>query len=92
MWIYLLVYALAINAAGIMMMRSDKARAKKGRYRVPERRLFVTAILGGSIGIFTGMQLYRHKTKHASFYIGIPAILIAQLILLGYLWGMKVNG
>lgn len=87
MWIVVCVYLLVINIAGYGFMRSDKTRARNKKYRIPERQLFMTAILGGSVGIYTGMHVLRHKTKHASFYIGIPAILIIQVILLGYMLG-----
>ncbi len=87
MWIVVCAYLLVINIAGYGFMRSDKSRARHKKYRIPERQLFMTAILGGSVGVYAGMQLLRHKTKHASFYIGIPAILIAQVILLGYTLG-----
>lgn len=92
MILFIAAYLLVINLIGLFFMRSDKARAKRGKYRVPERRLFTTAILGGSVGVFAGMRLYRHKTKHASFYIGIPAVMIAQLVLLGYVWGKVLGG
>lgn len=92
MVLYVCVYLLVINLVGLGFMRSDKARAKRKKYRIPERRLFITAILGGAAGIFAGMQLYRHKTKHATFFIGIPVILVAQLILLGYMCGKLLNG
>jgi uncharacterized membrane protein YsdA (DUF1294 family) len=87
MWIIVCTYLLVINIAGYGFMRSDKSRARHKKYRIPERQLFITAILGGSVGVYTGMHVLRHKTKHASFYIGIPAILIIQVILLGYMLG-----
>ena len=81
----LCIYLLVINLVLFAMMGIDKYKARKGLWRIPEKTLFVTAILGGSIGGILGMKLFRHKTLHNSFRFGFPAILIAQLALAGYL-------
>jgi uncharacterized membrane protein YsdA (DUF1294 family) len=81
----LCIYLLAVNLVLFAMMGIDKYKARKGLWRIPEKTLFVTAILGGSIGGILGMKLFRHKTLHNSFRFGFPAILIAQLALAGYL-------
>lgn len=81
---YLLVYLLIINAAGFLLMRSDKVRARKNRWRIPEATLMTVAALGGSIGSLLGMYTFRHKTRHLKFTLGIPAILVAQAALLTY--------
>ena len=62
-------------------MLVDKIKAKKNRWRIRERTLFGSALLGGSIGALLGMYTFRHKTKHLSFTLGMPAILIAQIAL-----------
>lgn len=65
----------------------DKYKAKTGKWRIRERTLFLLALLGGGIGAFLGMKVFRHKTLHKQFVLGIPAIMIFQLILLGwFLW------
>lgn len=87
--IILICYVIASNFIGFLMMGIDKSRARRRRYRIPERTLFMTAILGGSIGILVGMYLFRHKTLHRSFVLGIPLILIIQLILTG--WTLSLN-
>lgn len=74
-------YLLLINAAAFVLMLADKYKAKKGLWRIPERTLIVSALLGGSIGALLGMYTFRHKTRHVKFTIGIPAILITQFIL-----------
>ena len=81
--IILICYVIVSNLIGFLMMGIDKSRAKRHRYRIPEKTLFAAAILGGSIGVLTGMHLFRHKTQHRSFALGIPLILIVQLILMG---------
>lgn len=83
---YFLLYLLLINAAGFLLMLIDKQKARKNRWRIPERTLMLVAALGGSIGSLLGMYAFRHKTKHLKFTLGIPAILILQLLIGGYLW------
>lgn len=78
---YFMIYLLIVNALGFLLMLIDKQKAKKNRWRIPEKTLFLTAAVGGSIGSLMGMYTFRHKTKHLSFTIGMPAILIVQLIL-----------
>ena len=60
----------------------DKQKAKKHKWRISENTLILISILGGSIGSIIGMQLFRHKTKHVKFKLGLPIILIMQIILL----------
>ena len=80
---YLFLYLLLINALGFLLMLIDKQKARKKKWRIPEATLIGVAALGGSIGSLMGMYAIRHKTKHKKFTIGIPAILIAQLLLAG---------
>lgn len=75
----MLYYLLIMNAAGLLLMLADKIKAQKNLWRIPEKTLFGTAIVGGSIGCILGMYLFRHKTKHRSFTIGMPAILLLQI-------------
>ena len=77
-------YLLIANLLGLILMGVNKRKAKKGRWRIPEAMLFLVAALGGSLGIILGMYLFRHKTKHRSFTIGMPMILIVQIAIL--LW------
>lgn len=84
--IYLLFgYLIILNLCGALAMRADKRRAKAGRWRIPEKTLFLLAILGGSLGCIYGMFHYRHKTQHLSFRIGMPIILFAQVSLAAFL-------
>ena len=84
-WKILLVYLLAVNLVLFAVMGIDKRKAIKGQWRVPEKTLFLLAIAGGSIGGILGMQLFRHKTRHWSFRLGFPAILVLQLTLAAWL-------
>ena len=83
----LLIYLLTINALGCLLMLIDKVKAKKNRWRIPEATLFLVAAIGGSIGSLIGMYLFRHKTKHFSFILGMPLILAAQIVLVVLLIG-----
>ncbi len=74
----LAAYLAAANLAALAAFGVDKRRAKRGAWRIPERTLFLLAILGGSIGAFLGMHVFHHKTKHWYFRWGIPAILLLQ--------------
>lgn len=74
----ILFYFLTINAIGFLLMLADKQRARKNLWRIPERTLLTAAVLGGSIGGLAGMYLFRHKTKHLKFTLGIPLILAIQ--------------
>ena len=82
---YFLLYLLLMNVIAFVFMHADKRRARKNRWRIPERTLIGTAVLGGSIGALMGMYSFRHKTKHLKFTLGVPAILIAQIALAVFL-------
>ncbi len=81
----LLCYLIFMNILSFLLMGTDKYKARHKKWRIPEKTLFLTAILGGSIGSIAGMQLFRHKTRHTSFTIGMPCILIVQILLAVYL-------
>ncbi len=79
----ILIWVLLWNLVAFLLMGLDKWQARAGGRRIRERTLFLGAILGGSVGAILGMQLFRHKTLHLSFRIGMPAILAAQIFLAG---------
>ena len=81
---YILIYLGIINLIGFFAMFLDKQKAKRGKWRIPEKNLFLMAIIGGSLGTTLGMHMFRHKTKHWYFKFGMPFILIIQLILIIY--------
>lgn len=78
---FILIYLVLINIFGIFIMYDDKKKARKGYWRIPEQRLFIVALLFGSLGILAGMKLFRHKTRHFKFVYGIPLILILQVFI-----------
>ena len=78
----MLLYLFTINAIACILMLVDKIKAKKNLWRIPESVLFLAAIAGGSVGSLLGMHLFRHKTKHFSFMLGMPLILGIQIIII----------
>lgn len=75
----MMIYLICMNLIGLMLMGSDKKKAICHGWRIPEKTLFLCSILGGSIGTWAGMYLFRHKTRHWYFVLGMPAILILQV-------------
>ena len=76
------IYFVLVNLIAFIMYGVDKKKAIKHKWRIPEHDLILVALLGGSIGAILGMKVFRHKTKHPKFFIGVPAILIVQLIII----------
>ncbi|MBQ5862465.1 MAG: DUF1294 domain-containing protein [Peptococcaceae bacterium] len=85
------IYLLIVNALGFYMMWSDKRKAIKDAWRTPERNFFIVALIGGSIGCWAGMQTFRHKTKHIKFTVGIPLILLLQIMVVLWITGQGVG-
>ena len=77
-------YLVLINLAAFLLMGIDKFRARRELWRIPEKVLFGSALLGGSVGAIAGMFFFRHKTRHLSFRLGLPVILLLQIVL--YVW------
>ncbi len=75
-------YLLILNTVGLCAFGIDKQKAIKNKWRIPEATLIGIAFLGGSLGALAGMKIFHHKTKKPKFYVGIPAIIIFQIILL----------
>ena len=61
-------------------MLADKRKARKKKWRIPESTLMLVALIGGSIGCLSGMYLFRHKTRHPKFTVGVPLILALQVV------------
>ena len=77
---FLYLYFIIINLIAVIITCYDKHCAMTDKWRIKEKTLFAIAAMGGSMGMYVTMRVIRHKTKHSSFMIGIPAIIIAQLI------------
>ncbi|MNC00932.1 DUF1294 domain-containing protein [Paenibacillus camerounensis] len=79
-----LIWFVLINIIAYVVMSEDKNKARARRDRVPEKTLFLLAFMGGALGILIAMYRKRHKTRHTSFRIGIPLLLLLNILLYGY--------
>lgn len=86
-WLIFFAYIIVVSICSIVVCIYDKKISKRNnvKLRVPEKSLFIWSAVGGSVAMFVTMLLIRHKTKHASFMIGIPVIIILQAALIGAL-------
>ena len=82
-WILLLL--AAVNLLAFVLYGVDKLKAKKGAWRIPEATLLLVAFLGGSVGALLGMEVFRHKTKHAKFRVLVPLFLILHIAMAVYI-------
>lgn len=81
----IIIYLTSINVATFITYGIDKMKAKRSKWRIREASLLLLAVLGGSIGALLGMKVWHHKTMHKKFKYGVPAILIVQMAIIGYL-------
>lgn len=79
-----IIYFVIINIVGFFIMWLDKYKAKKGKWRIPEKTLFIITALGGGIGTTIGMYTFRHKTQKLNFVIGFPFITILEIVTIIY--------
>jgi len=75
-----LIYIILINLIGLLIMKIDKNRARQRKWRISESTIWLISIIGGSLGTLIGMFLFRHKTKHLSFRIGLPLLIMIQVL------------
>lgn len=73
---------IALNISALLFMSIDKASAQRGSFRIPEKLLLLMAALGGTIGIFLGSQLFKHKRAKGSFYLLLFIIFAFQIFLI----------
>ena len=89
-WI-IISYFIIISLVTFFLFAEDKRRAKKKKWRIPEKVLFVLAAIGGSVGAIAGMWIFRHKTKHWYFKFGMPIIILLQAVLVGLLIWLPIE-
>jgi uncharacterized membrane protein YsdA (DUF1294 family) len=77
----IILYLIAINVVTFLVYGLDKWKAKRDAWRISESTLLLLAAAGGSVGALLGMQIFRHKTKHVKFTVGVPVILLVQVAL-----------
>lgn len=77
---WFLYYLVIINVVALILYGTDKRKAIKGAWRIPEKTLILCAVFGGSVGAIAGMLLFRHKIRKVKFIVGIPVIFVIQCI------------
>ncbi len=77
-----ITYLTVINIIAFGLFGLDKHRARHQLFRISEKNLFMTVLAGGSAGSLVGMYFWHHKTKHVQFTVGIPAIMLVQILLI----------
>ena len=87
-----LAYLAVMTIVGLIIMKADKTKAEKNKWRIKEATLFLVSAIGGSLGTWVGMYLFRHKTKHWYFVVGMPLILIIHIALLVFLFYKGILG
>lgn len=78
-WLVLLIYVLTVSFYSAAITCTDKRLAVKGGRRIPEKKLFGAALLGGAAAMYITMRIIRHKTMHKRFMIGLPLIILIQI-------------
>lgn len=82
----MLIFMALMSVVGFLAMGLDKAKSKRSAWRIPEKTLFGIAFLGGGAGVWLGMEVFRHKTKHWYFKYGVPVITILELLAVFYIF------
>ena len=83
--LYLALYLVFINVVAVIICITDKIKARLDGWRISEKTLFATSLIGGALGMYITMKLIRHKTQHKRFMIGLPLIILLQCALLIYI-------
>ena len=87
---YIYYYLLAVNILAFVLFGVDKQKARRNKWRIPEKTLILSAVIGGSAGAILGMRFFRHKSRKARFAIGVPVILLVQIgVVCLVQWAMK---
>lgn len=81
----MVTYLVAVNIISFIIMGYDKKMASVGGRRIPERTLLTLSLVGGALGIYTGMRKFRHKTRKTIFSAGVPLLVLLQAVLLFYI-------
>lgn len=85
-YLYIYAYIFIVNIYGFIIMGMDKKKSLKRKWRTREKAFFITAFIGGALGIYMGMKVYHHKTLHKKFKYGIPAIILLNLAILIFIF------
>lgn len=81
---WFMYYLLIVNLVTWILYGVDKRKAIKGAWRIPEKTLILSAVIGGSVGALAGMMIFRHKIRKVKFMVGVPVIFVIQCIALAF--------
>lgn len=81
---WFMYYLLIVNLVTWILYGVDKRKAIKGAWRIPEKTLILSAVIGGSVGALAGMMMFRHKIRKMKFIVGVPVIFVIQCIALAF--------
>lgn len=81
---WFMYYLLIVNLVTWILYGVDKRKAIKGAWRIPEKTLILSAVIGGSVGALAGMMMFRHKIRKVKFMVGVPVIFVVQCIVLAF--------
>ena len=76
---YIYYYLLAVNILAFALFGIDKQKARRNLWRIPEKTLLLSAVIGGSVGAILGMRFFHHKTRKPRFAVGVPVTLLVQI-------------
>ncbi len=79
-------YMAVVSVIGFFLMGIDKAKARRNAWRIPEKTLLLIVFVGGGAGVWIGMEVFRHKTKHLQFKYGVPLVAILEFIAVCYVF------
>lgn len=82
---FIMLYFFIINSIAFITMKRDKDKAVKQQYRISEKTLWLLALIGGGAGATAAMFLFRHKTRHTTFRIGFPLLMIIEFVFVIYI-------
>lgn len=77
---YVLLYLAFINLLSAVICAADKIKAIRHKRRISEKTLWLFSFAGGSVGMYLTMHIIRHKTLHKTFMIGMPLLIILQIV------------
>lgn len=85
---YIYYYLLAVNILAFVLFGIDKQKARRNLWRIPEKTLLLSALIGGSAGAILGMQFFHHKKRKPKFAVGVPVILVVEIVVVWFIQTM----
>ncbi len=86
LFFFLLIYVLIINIVSFAIYGIDKRKAVEGKWRIPEATLLFTGFIGGAVGSFIGMKVFRHKTQKLKFRILVPVFILLNIAVIVFVF------